>query len=116
MGTLNKIARKGKDRAVSLGLEKLLQRYAERFGKILNLKLDSTSKEIHLEILLKGESEPIRIQLKHYEIIREGDKHCIVAQDIDISREWMKTLAQEYICAKPFEIPATYIKMLEVIV
>ena len=115
MGTLKNIARKGKDKAVSLGLEKLFKRSAGRFGKILNLNLDSKDKEIHLEILLKGETEPIEVHVKHYEIIREGDKYFIIADDIDISREWMKTLADEYIRAKPFEIPANYMKMLDII-
>jgi hypothetical protein len=112
MGTLKNIARQGKDKAVSLALEKLVQRRAERFWKILNLRLDSKNKELHLEILLKGESKPIEIHVKHYEIISTGDRHFVIADDIDISREWMKTLALEYIGAKPFEIPVNYLKIL----
>ena len=115
MGRLKNIARQSKDKAISLALEKLGQRYAERFGKVMNLRLDSKSREIRLEILLKGETDPIKIHVKNYEISQSGDRHFILAQDIDVSREWMKALADEYIRAKPFELPAKYMKMLEII-
>jgi hypothetical protein len=115
MGMLKYIAQQGKDKAISLALEKLAQRYAERFGKVMNLKIDSKSREIRLEILLKGETEPVEIHVKHYEIISEEGRHFILAHDIDVSRQWMKALADEYIRAKPFEVPAKYMKMLEII-
>ena len=71
MGTFTNIARQGKDKALSKALEALGQRYAGKFGKIMELKLDSANREIHLTILLKGESEPVIIHVKGYEIIAE---------------------------------------------
>ncbi|MBN2297667.1 MAG: hypothetical protein JXM72_03690, partial [Deltaproteobacteria bacterium] len=93
MGTFTTIARQTKDRAVSRTLETLGQSYARRFGKIMDLKLDSENKEIHLEILLKGESDPVTIHVWRYEIISEGGRHYLVAGDIAVSREWMEALA-----------------------
>ncbi len=115
MGMLKKIARQSKDRALSLALEKVLHHYAERFGKVMHLRIDSERREIHLEILLKGETEPVEIIVRNYEIVSEEGRHYILAHDIDVSREWMKALADEYIREKPFEVPAKYMKMLEII-
>ncbi len=115
MGMLKKIAQQGKDKALSLALEKVLQHYSESFGKVENLRIDSKSREIHLGILLKGETEPVEIIVRNYEIVSEEGRHFILAHDIDVSREWMKVLADEYIREKPFEVPAKYMKMLEII-
>lgn len=115
MGTFTNIARQGKDRAVSRALEALGQRYAEKFGKIVELKLDSANKEIHLDILLKGESDPVTIHVKRYDILSEGGRHFIVAGDITVSREWMEALAREYVSGRRFEIPDTYSRALGMI-
>ena len=53
--------------------------------------------------------------MRNYEIVSEEGRHFILAHDIDMSREWMKALADEYIREKPFEVPAKYMKMLDII-
>lgn len=115
MGTFSKIARQGKDLAVSKALEALGQHYAGKFGTIESLKLDSANREIHLELLLKGEQDPITVCIKGYDIISDKDRYFIVASDIAVSREWMETLAREYVCGRKFEIPQAYSKVLGMI-
>ncbi|HHO77205.1 MAG TPA: hypothetical protein ENN05_12370 [Deltaproteobacteria bacterium] len=113
MGTLKDLAHKGKDMGVSRALMALGERYFDRFGKILDLKLDSKNNEIHLEILLRGESTPVEVYIKRYTITEERGMHFIAAEKIYVSREWMNVLAREYVQGRRFKISGTYSKILE---
>jgi hypothetical protein len=116
MGTIKNLTLKGKDLAVSKALKTLGERYVSQFGKIMSLKLDSKKKEIDIELLLKGDSDPIEVHIKGYEIISEGNKRFIRAGDIDISKEWMKVLVQDHIIGRKFRVPDSYSKVLETLV
>ncbi|MBN2298746.1 MAG: hypothetical protein JXM72_09135 [Deltaproteobacteria bacterium] len=113
MGTLKDFAHKGKDLGISKALMALGESYIDRFGKILNLRLDSKNNEIHIEIMLRGESTPLEIHIKGYTIIEEGGEHFIAAEKIHVSREWINALAREYIQGRRFKISGTYSKILE---
>lgn len=115
MGTIRNLARQGKDLAVSKALETMGQRHVERFGTIVKAHLDSTNREIRLELLLKGETEPVEVHIRGYEIVAEGDRRFLVARDIEVSREWMAALAREYLAGRRFEIPGSYSKVLELL-
>src|SRR6184192_1301123 len=43
------------------------------YGEITSLEIDSVDKTIHFEALLRGEKEPIRVEILRYEIVqRDG--------------------------------------------
>jgi hypothetical protein len=76
MGTIKNLTLKGKDLAVSKALKTLGERYVSQFGKIMSLKLDSKKKEIDIELLLKGDSDPIEVHIKgrRYRYIERVDE------------------------------------------
>jgi hypothetical protein len=101
-----------KDRALSKGVELAINARLKRFGKMLRFQLDSQKKTIELEVLLKGERDPLRVTVEHYEILREGEKYYLLAERIVTSREWINTVAENYLAGQRFEIPERYAKML----
>ena len=113
MSMLKDLALKGKDLGVSKALVKLGQRYINPFGKIVDLRLDSRNSEIYLEILLKGESTPVAVQVKDYHLTEEGGEHFFTAERIRVSREWMEVLVREHIQGRRFKISDKYSKILE---
>jgi hypothetical protein len=101
-----------RDKALSKGVELAVNSRIRRFGKVLKFQLDSREKTIELEILLKGEHEPLRVSLKRYEIVEEESRYYLLAENIVTSREWINTVAENYLAGQRFEIPERYAKIL----
>jgi hypothetical protein len=116
MSFITDLARQGKDRALSRTLEALSRQFVGRYGTLSDIRLDSRERKIELELLLKGESTPVRIFIQRYDILSEEEKSYIVCRDITVSREWMKALAEDFLREKKFEIPHKYAKFLEAII
>lgn len=110
------MVKKMKDRAVSKGVAVALNYKMKEFGEMLKFDLDSKRKTIEVSIILKGEKEPLDIKVNSYELMIEDEKHYLVANDIVTSREWINTVASQYLSGQRFEIPAEYAKMLQLVV
>ncbi|HQG30804.1 MAG TPA: hypothetical protein PLA83_02655 [Deltaproteobacteria bacterium] len=116
MGIIKDLARQGKDRAVSKTLTALGDQYLSRYGKIIDIRLDSHDRRIEIEMLLKGEPEPVSVRLEDYGIISEGQRRYITCREIHVSKEWMKALANDLIRDRKFEIPSKYARLLDLII
>jgi len=116
MGVIRNLARQGKDRAVSKTLTALCDRFLSKYGKLIDIRLDSNDRRITVEVLLKGEPEPVSIRLEDYEIVSEGQRHFITCRGVHVSREWMRALANDLIRDRRFEIPSKYARLLDIIV
>ena len=78
------------------------------YGKITTLELDSRAKKLHVEALLRGESEPIRVEIDSYELEqRNGDVYLKIKQ-ISTSREWITTLARQELVNRPIRLPRQF--------
>src|SRR2546423_1373513 len=76
------------------------------YGQITSLEIDSKDKSIHFEAMLRGEKEPIRVEIRRYEIIERDDRVFFVTKEIQTSREWVTTLAQKELVDRPIPLPA----------
>ena len=68
----------------------------ERYAQMLKLDINSEDKSIELEVLLRGESAPLKIHIGHYEIMT-GDESGIKVSQIHTSREWMTEMIQAFV-------------------
>ncbi len=102
-----------KDTALSKSIHLTANSKWKRFGKILDLRLDTRSRSIEMELLPKGEKEPILLKVFHYEITDENGKHWLRAERIQCSREWIDLLGNEYLSEHPIEIPAHLAQLLK---
>lgn len=86
-----------------------------RYGTMTQLKIDPEAKTIDIELLLKGEKEPIQIHLANYSIqpTPTGDGGIFSVSNVSVSREWMNTLANEALVNRSIPIPASAIKWLK---
>lgn len=108
--------RRFKDKTLSQGLALAINTRIKRYGKMLNLKLDSKRKTIELDILLKGEKELIHVTVNQYEVIEEEGRWYLLAREIVTSREWINTVAESFLKGQRFAIPEQYAKMLRMVV
>jgi hypothetical protein len=70
-----------------------------------SLKIDSAGKVIEAEVMLKGEKEAIRVEVRGYSL--EGG--MFRAEGVKVSREWMEVLARE-VLSKGVAVPEGMVK------
>ena len=81
---------------------------------MINFRLDSDSKIIQVEMMLKGEEEPIKFQVGKYDILEEDGKLFVEVSELVTNREWMNLAINNYLPEKRIEVPIQYKKMLEI--
>jgi hypothetical protein len=101
-----------KDSAISSAMKILAEKYVSGFARINTIEIDSSNRSLMAEVLLKGETEPIILTVVRYEIITKGEKRLFVPHAVSSSRQWIDTLAKEYLQGRAFEIPAPLAKTL----
>lgn len=95
-----------KDRMVeSMALPMLNNSLLRPYGKATSLKLNSSEKSASVVLDLKGENEPVEIQITRYELQQDAGKVFIILQGVNTSREWLTTLAREHLINKRLELP-----------
>ena len=107
-----------KDRTVSLAARQLLAARLTPYGQMLNFQLDSQTKTVTLEILLKGERDPIRVTLAGYEILdgTPGTPPRVRVGGATASREWLEVLLNQFVVNQPLELPANLVPVLRLLV
>ena len=83
---------------------------------MLSFSIDSRNKTAQLEILLKGERDPIRFTLEEYELVTEGVETYITVKRVRASREWVDALLEEWVRGKKILVPDRMVTMVRMLV
>ncbi len=105
-----------KDSVVSSAVKTWLNSNYEEYAKMLNFNLDSDEKTIDMDILLRGEEEPIHINIGHYELTQDSGEYYISVDSITASREWIEVFANNLIAGKMFKVPSNYANMISMLI
>ena len=99
-----------KDRLISERIKQELNTRIARYGEVLDVKLNTRERSVQLSIKLKGESEPITVNIGKYELIKEDTKLWlgVDSQNIQASREWVTLLLQDQAGRHRLPIPQKY--------
>lgn len=101
-----------KDSAMAIALKSYLNERFGEFGQIQSCTLDSARGRLVLEALLKGEREPIKATLEHFELVREGGKPFMVLHEFSSSRLWLGLLLTKLFAGKKYPLPSTFAALL----
>jgi hypothetical protein len=112
VGIIRDLARQGKDKAVSKALEVLGEAAVSRYGTLLGIELDSSSRTIVMEVMLKGEDSPVTVTVHEYRFVANGDRSSVVIGRVSVSREWLEIMARDHLTGRELEIPSRYAKLL----
>ena len=77
----------------------------KRYGKLLSIKLDSKNQSLHFEALLKGEREPLEIEVIKYELEQENGEDYIYLKEVKTSKEWLNYLIDDYLLNQRYKLP-----------
>ena len=94
-----------KDLLAGCAAKAAIQHRLNSIGTMLKLEIDSIKKTIRTEIHLKGEAEPVTINVGRYELIEESGRTFLELEGIDVSREWMQLLIDQLAKGRRVEVP-----------
>jgi hypothetical protein len=116
MSLLGHLLDKTKGQALSLAGKQFLAAYLGKYGNMLNFSVDPETRTISLEMLLKGEKEPVQLTLRGYEIMEpEGGKAALRVAQVSASREWVEVALRHFVEGKSFELPAHAAQLLKLL-
>jgi hypothetical protein len=105
-GGLHGWIRNSKDAGLALALRTLLNSRVEAFGEIRDVSVDSANRRIRLRVALRGETEPVDLDIRGYELERTGDGDWLTVVAAEASREWLTAALQQFVVGRRFRIPA----------
>ena len=101
-----------KDTALAAALKGYLNEKFSAYGQIQGCSLDTARGRLVLDALLKGEREPIKATLEHFELVREGGKPFMVLHEFSSSRQWLGLLLTKLFTGKKYPLPTACAALL----
>ena len=77
-----------------------------RYGKVLDLKIDSRRKTVEVSCLLDGEPTPITIKIENYVVEIEREKKFIRATGFSCTRPWLQNVLPDFGHRQRIPLPA----------
>ena len=104
-----------KDRLISARIKQELNIQFARYGKVLDVKLNTREQRVQLSLSLKGEPEPITVNIGKYSLIKENGQLWLTVdrQTIETSREWLSLVLQDQVGRQRLPIPQKYAWVVE---
>jgi S-adenosylmethionine synthetase len=99
--------RKLKDQALAWTATQFLRSRIEDYGRILALNLDSSSREVRGEFLLRGETEPVYAVLSGYQVTENDGTLSLSFASLETSREWLNQLLRDLLPGNTIRLPST---------
>jgi hypothetical protein len=98
-----------KDFALEVAVKLWFNQTHKRYGQMTSIQIDSTAKSIHLELELKGESAPLRIDVRRYELTTKAGETHLELGAIETSREWLNALLEDLLppTSRRFKLPGS---------
>ncbi len=97
-----------KDTTNSKLFKTIINQVIKSYGSVLAFKIDSKDRSFLIELMLKGEILPIRIEISKYEFIQHDDSTSVIIYSLKANREWMQTVLDLFILNKEFELPKKF--------
>ncbi len=99
-----------KDRLISERIKPELNTHLARYGEVLDVKLNTRERSVQLSIRLKGEPDPIIVNIGKYALIKEETQLWVTidSQSIEASKEWLTLLLQDQAGRQRLPIPQKY--------
>jgi hypothetical protein len=95
-----------KDTTNSKLFKTVMNQLIKSYGTVLAFKIDSKDRSFLIELMMKGETLPIRIEISKYEFVKHENYTSVIIYDLATNREWMQTIMDMFIINREFELPA----------
>lgn len=101
---------KTKDHLLDVAGKAAARKWFIPYGDMLDLSINTQDKTLSATLLLNGETQPIQLELKHYQLDQEDGKTFLVIDPADVatSREWLNQVVTNALKPMRLEIPSQY--------
>jgi hypothetical protein len=112
---VGKALNESKDWIVSARLKQIANEELKPYGEILELRVNTLEQCAAGSIRLKGESEILDLELRHFRLTKTGHLRSIEidGQDIHTSREWLTALLHDKLGRKAVPLPPQFSWLIE---
>ena len=96
-----------KDRLIANGAKAHFNKLIARYGTVVDFQLNTVDRWLSLTLLLKGEENPITIQVHEYTFSTAEGKSVLIIDGtkIDTGREWLTELIRDKVGQKRLVVP-----------
>ena len=105
-GGLHEALRRSKDAALGLALRTFINARFAAIGEVTAVALDTADRSIRLRVALRGESAPVDVHVRRYELEERDGQAWITILDAGASREWLDALLHRLAIGQRLPIPA----------
>jgi hypothetical protein len=86
-----------KDFILELAVKQWFNQTQKRYGIMTRIQIDSQARRIEIDLELKGESSPLHVDIKEYQITSgAGGETYVELGEIETSREWINAVIADY--------------------
>lgn len=104
-----------KDTGAGTAIRTWLSREMADYGEVLDFKINSRERTAELHVLLKGEREPLTIQIGGWELTQSGTGEAVMVTQARASREWVNAVLRKFVIGQRHAIPAQYSGMVKMV-
>jgi len=115
MGILGDAFRGAKSAGAGFAAKQFIRSYLAKYGELLDLDINSSSRNILFHFLPKGEKDNVLIKILGYEVTTQGAKTFVTIQRMEASREWISLLAQDFVVGRKIEVPEQYAAAIKMV-
>lgn len=101
-----------KDNALALAAKAWLRERFSQYGEITDCAFDTQVNSFTIEVMLRGETQPITATVLRYEIEKTPKGNFVRLKRFDSSREWLTMLLTQLFAGKRYPLPGMLSKLL----
>jgi hypothetical protein len=97
-----------KDFIVEVAVKQWFNQTQKRYGIMTRIQIDSQARRIEIDLELKGETSPLHVDVKEYQITTgAGGETFVDLGEIETSREWINAVIADYFTPEKrrFKVP-----------
>jgi len=95
-------------KALGVAVKEVVGSKLEPYGKINHLEMNLKERRLSMELVLKGEQEPLVVKAEGFGLEKKDETLFAYVDVVVTSREWINQLCQRHIQGKRFPVPQQY--------
>ena len=99
--------RGSKDAAIGLAVRTYVNARLTAIGRVTQLSVDTAERRARVRLTLRGESDPIELDVREYALDRSEGQDWLTLLDAVASREWLTAVLEQGAIGRPFPVSAT---------
>lgn len=94
-----------KDEILEAIIEKVVREKIRPFGDLIDCQVDTHVNSISAEVLLHGDTYPIKVAVARYEVFEAEGHHWLELRRFSSTKEWIQSVMDTFLVGKRFQLP-----------